>query len=185
MRWEERLLDLFDDLEQQAEGLALVERDALVAEQSRSEYAAVALADRLHASVGTRLLLDVGGPGALDGRLVRAGDGWCLLELDGVEWVVVTAAVRAVRGLVDAGRSPEVRPLTARLGLGSALRGLAGDRAEVLLHRVDGSTARGRLGRVGRDFVEVLVGDEGGDGAAGRGHLEVLPFATLAALRAR
>ena len=71
MRWEERLLDLFDDLEQQAEGLALAERDALVAEQSRSEYAAVALADRLHASVGTRLLLDVGGFGALDGRLVR------------------------------------------------------------------------------------------------------------------
>ena len=36
MRWEERLLDLFDDLEQQADGLALAERDALVAEQSRA-----------------------------------------------------------------------------------------------------------------------------------------------------
>ena len=59
MRWEERLLDLFDDLEQQADGIALAERDALVAEQSRAEYAAVTLADRLHASVGTRLLLDV------------------------------------------------------------------------------------------------------------------------------
>ncbi len=185
MRWEERLLDLFDDLEQQAEGLALVERDALVAEQSRSEYAAVALADRLHASVGSRLLLDLGGCGALDGRLVRAGDGWCLLDAEGAEWVVVTAAVRAVRGLVDAGRAPEARPLTAGLGLGSALRGLAGDRAEVLLHRVDGSTVRGLLGRVGRDFVEVLVESERGDGAGGRGHLEVLPFASLAALRAR
>ena len=140
MRWEERLLDLFDDLEQQAEGLALAERDALVAEQSRSEYAAVALADRLHASVGTRLLLDVAGLGALDGRLVRAGDGWCLLDADREEWVVVTAAVRAVRGLADGGRAPDARPLTARLGLGSALRGLAGDRTEVLLHRVDGST---------------------------------------------
>jgi hypothetical protein len=129
------------------------------------------------------LLLDVGGPGPLDGRLVRAGDGWCLLDVEGVEWVVVTAAVRAVRGLVDAGRAPEVRPLTARLGLGSALRGLAGGRAEVLVHRVDGSTARGLLGRVGRDFVELLVNDETGDGPAGRGHLAVLPFATLAALR--
>ena len=181
MRWEERLLDLFDDLEQQAEGLALAERDALVAEQSRAEYAAVALADRLHASVGTRLLLDVAGLGALDGRLVRAGDGWCLLDADREEWVVVTAAVRAVRGLADGGRAPDARPLAARLGLGSALRGLAGDRTEVLLHRVDGSTVRGPLGRVGLDFVEVLVTVD----PATRGHLEVLPFATLAALRSR
>jgi hypothetical protein len=184
MRWEERLLDLFDDLEQQAEGIALAERDALVAEQSRSEYAAVSLADRLHASVGTPLVLDVGGLGVLDGRLVRAGDGWCLLDVEGVDWVVVTGAVRAVRGLLDAGRAPEARPLIARLGLGSALRGLAEDRAEVALHRRDGSAARGRLGRVGRDFVEVLVGGDSGE-AAGRGHLEVLPFGTLAALRSR
>jgi hypothetical protein len=116
--------------------------------------------------------------------LVRAGDGWCLLDVAGVDWVVVTAAVRAVRGLLDAGRAPEVRPLTARLGLGSALRGLAEDRAEVALHRQDGSATRGRLGRVGRDFVEVLVGGDSG-GEAGRGHLEVLPFGTLAALRSR
>jgi hypothetical protein len=184
MRWEERLLDLFDDLEQQAEGIALAERDALVAEQSRAEYAAVALADRLHASVGARLVLDVGGLGRLDGQLVRAGDGWCLLDVEGVDWVVVTAAVRAVRGLHDAGRAPGTRPLTARLGLGSALRGLAEDRGDVALHRRDGSACRGRLGRVGRDFVEVLAGADSSD-VAGRAQLEVLPFGTLAALRSR
>ena len=34
------MFDLFDDLEQQAEGLALTERDAAVAELGRAEYAA-------------------------------------------------------------------------------------------------------------------------------------------------
>ena len=65
MRWEYQLGDLFDDLEQQAEGLALTERDALVAEQSRAEYAQVDLTARLHASRGTRLVLQVSGVGRL------------------------------------------------------------------------------------------------------------------------
>lgn len=181
MRWEERLLDLFDDLEQQAEGLALTERDALVAEQSRAEYAAVGLADRLHASAGSRLLVDVLGVGVLDATLVRAGEGWCLLDVAGQEWVVVVSALRSVRGLVDGGVGPGARPLTAGLGLGSALRGVAEGRAEVLLHSVDGPAVRGTLGRVGRDFVEVLVTSEAGDGF--RRHVEVVPFATVAALR--
>ena len=59
MSWEQRLLAVFDDLEQQAEGLALAERDAAVEELSRAGYAEVELAARLHAATGNELVLVV------------------------------------------------------------------------------------------------------------------------------
>lgn len=177
MRWEERLLDLFDDLEQQAEGIALVERDLLVAEQSRAEYAVVDLASRLHASLGVRLLVDVAGVGVLDASLVRAGDGWCLLDADGQDWIVVLRAVGSLRGLRGGGVAADARAATARLGLGSALRGVAETRAEVALHRADGAVSRGLLGRVGADFVELWTPPDGD------GSVEVVPFGALAAVR--
>jgi hypothetical protein len=177
MRWEERLLDLFDDLEQQAEGIALTERDLLVAEQSRAEYASVDLAARLHASVGARVLLELTGVGVLDGTLVRAGDGWCLLDASGQDWIVVLRAVGAVRGLRTGGVAADARAVSARLGLGSALRGVAESRTEVVLHRLDGATSRGMLGRVGADFVELWTAPET------RGPVEVVPFGAVAAVR--
>jgi hypothetical protein len=180
MRWEERLLDLFDDLEQQAEGLALAERDALVAEQSRAEYVGVDLAARLHASTGGSVRVDVTGLGTLDGRVLRTGDGWCLLEVAGREWIVVLAAVTALRGLRDGGVVAGARPLTARLGLGSALRGVAEGGSEVVLHRRDGTVLRGGLGRVGADFVELWPGADPGETA---GAVVVLPFVAVAGLR--
>src|SRR4051795_5031890 len=111
MRWEERLLDLFDDLEQQAEGLALAGRDAEVAEQARAEYARVDLDARLHASLGAGLRLWVPGLGPLDARLLQVGDGWCLLVDERTEWLVRTAAVASVRGLSPHGRGLEARPV--------------------------------------------------------------------------
>jgi hypothetical protein len=174
MRWEERLLDLFDDLEQQAAGLALSERDALVTEQSRAEYAGVDLVGRLHASVGSRLHVDVTGLGTLDGSLTRVGQGWCLLDVSGQGWLVALPAVVSVRGLAGGGVAPEARPVAARLGLGSALRGLAEGRGEVVLHRLDGQTLRGLLARVGLDFVEVGT----------RERVDVVPFGAVAAVRA-
>jgi hypothetical protein len=182
MRWEERILDLFDDLELQAEGLALAERDALVAEQSRAEYAEVDLAARLHASTGSRLVVEVSGVGRLEARLARVGDGWCLLDAEGQEWLVAWPAVGSVRGLAEGGVAAAARPATARLGLGSALRGVAEGRAETLLHRVDASVVRCVLGRVGRDFVEVR---RSGEGAVRlEGTVEVVPFGAVAAVTA-
>lgn len=173
MLWEERLLDLFDDLEQQADGLALAERDALVVEQSRAEYAEVDLASRLAASVGGRVRLDVQGVGGLDGLLRRTGDGWLVLEAGGRAWVVVLAAVRRVRGLSDGAVDAAARPLSTRLGLASALRGLAEGRSETVVHGPDGQVTRALLGRVGRDFVEVRTAE---------GVVDIVPFTAIAAL---
>jgi hypothetical protein len=177
MRWDAQLGRLFEDLEQQAEGLAIAERDVEVAEQSRAEYARVDLAGRWQASVGHRLLLDVCGVGALDGTLVRVGAGWCLVHVGTAEWVVRGKAVGAVRGLSDRAVVEQARPVTAWLSLASALRAVAESREEVVAHRLDGALARGSLVRVGGDFVDLRVAEDR------PGPLETVPFAALAAVR--
>jgi len=175
MRWRDRLdgLDgVLDDLEQQAEGLALAARDAEVAEQSRAEYATVDLSSRLHGSLGRPLVLAVRGVGRLEGVLAGAGAGWLLMDTGVQECLVAMAALVSVRGSADRAVPDAVRPLTARLGLGSALRRLAEEQGEVLLHRVDGTVARGVLGRVGADFFELWEREA-----------ELVPFAAVAAVR--
>ena len=174
-RLERSLVPLFEDLEQQAEGLAMDARDAEVAELRPAEYAQVALEARLFASLGTRLQVAVAGAGTLEGRLHRVGDGWCLLDTGGQEWLVRLPAVLSLRGLAERAAAPGARPVTGRLGLGSALRGLALARLEVALHRTDGSVLRGLPGRVGADFVEVRVGESP--------VVDLVPFAALGAVR--
>ena len=56
--------------------------------------------------------------------------------------------------------------MAARLGLGSALRALARDRARVTVHLVDGSAVAGTIDRVGADFLEVR--DRSGEAAGAR-----------------
>ena len=176
MTWEERLLEVFDDLEQQAEGLALQARDAEAGDRARDLYSEVDLASRLHASVGSTVELVLPGA-AVRGRLVRVARGWCLLGPDGAsghELVVNLAGVVSVRGLAARTVPEAARPVTARLGIASALRHLAEEPEPVVLTRVDGEVRRGRLGRVGADFVE-LVGESGA--------AEVVPTAALCLVR--
>ncbi len=171
---DDRLLAVFDDLEQQAEGLALSARDVEVAELGRAEYAAVDLVARLAGSTGTDVRLEVRGIGRVAGRLARVGADWLLVEDEVHEWLVRVAAVAEVRGLGDLAVAPENRPVAARLGFGSALRGIAEERTAVLLHRVDGGIVRGVLRRVGADFAEVLEEDQG---------VTLLAWRTIAGLR--
>ena len=183
MRWEERLLGFFEDLEQQAEGLALAERDAEVAERVRAEYAQVGLAARLHASVGREVTLGVSGCGRVTGTLSRVGRDWCLVAAGPREWVVRLAAVGHLRGLADRGLPESAQPLGGRLGIGSALRGLAESRTTVTVHAVDGTAYRGLLRRVGADFVEVLPGPE--EPGSSPDEVIVLPFTAIGAAASR
>ena len=91
------------------------------------------------------------------------------------------SAISSVRGLVGRGVASSARPLTARLGLASALRGVAEERNEVVLHRTDGALARGPLGRVGADFVEVLAASDAG--VVTPAYVELVPFWAVAAVR--
>ncbi|MFP5253196.1 MAG: hypothetical protein ACLGH4_05320 [Actinomycetes bacterium] len=174
--WEERLLGVFDDLEQQAEGLALAERDARVADLARAGYAEVDLLSRLRGSLGVLLHLRLAGAVGLSGTVLRVGTDWLLLDDGRHEWLVPTQALEEVRGLPDRAVADSARPITARLGLGSVLRSLASDALPVLVHRRDGQVVRGLVRRVGADFVE-LQGDE----VAG---LAVVPWPAIAAVRA-
>ena len=72
MTWEQELFAVLDDLEQQADALYATERDAELADRSRSEYQQVTLAGRLLASAGREVVVDVRGVGTLSGVLERA-----------------------------------------------------------------------------------------------------------------
>lgn len=172
--WEERLLGVFDDLEQQAEGLALAERDARVGELVRAEYAELDLLSRLHGAIGAELAVLLSGVGRLRGTVVRVGRDWLLLDDGRHEWLVRVAALQEVRGLPDRVLEEAGRPVTARLGLGSVLRSLAQDTVPVQLHRTGGDVLVGRLRRVGADFVELETDGE---------HLTVVPWRALVAVR--
>ena len=179
MSWEQRLLGLFEDLEQQAEGLARAGRDAEVEELGRAEYSEVELYSRLHASTGHSVQLTLRGAGLLRGRLARVGSGWCLLSPEGVmahEWVVCLPSLVSARGLSGRAVPVSARGLVTRLGLGSCLRGLADSGEQLVVHTVEGERRRCRVLRVGADFLEVAIED---------GALEVLSFSALAAVRRR
>ncbi len=165
------LIALFDDLEQQAEGLELERRDAEVADRLRDEYAEVDLAARLHASVGAEVELTVVGQGAsgsepggeeVRGTLVRVGAGWLLVAAGGRELLVREAALVVARGLSERALPVGARPVLSRLTLTSCLRRLAEEGERQVLRLVDGSLRSGDLGRVGADFVELW--DERGAG---------------------
>lgn len=155
--WAEQLFALFEDLEGQASALYEADREAELADRSRTEYAKVGLATRLVASMGSRVAVDVLGVGRVEGLLDRHGDGWFLLRGDRQDWIVRTAAVTTVVG-ASSRSVPEVAwsPLQ-RLGLGSALRRLAEEGERCVVHLVDGAAHDGVVRRAGSDFLELAA----------------------------
>lgn len=155
--WERALGALFDDLEGQAEAAFAEERAWEVLDRADTEFATVDLVGRLMAIREGEVALQVSGPGRVMGRLSRVTETWCLVEGSGQEWLVPLAAVGLVEGLTARSVAREARPITARLGLGSALRRVAATRIECRIWLRDGSTRDGQLGRVGADFVELAA----------------------------
>jgi hypothetical protein len=174
--WDEQLFAFLDDLEAQAEALFDADRAGELADRSRSEYAAVSLASRLMASVGSEVVLEVAGAGRVVGVLQRVGADWCLAHGAAQDWVVRLAAVVGIEG-ASARSVPEVAwsPI-ARLGLGSALRRLADTGQRCVVHGIDGASREVVITRVGRDFVEATQGE-------GRTVLLALP--AIAAVQSR
>jgi small nuclear ribonucleoprotein (snRNP)-like protein len=176
---------VLEDLEQQAAGLVLAERDAELLDRARGEYAGVELAGRVHASLGSRVTLELLGGRGLEGRLAAAGSGWCSVSPapasasipETAATVVRLAAVVTAAGLSARAVPEQARPVTTRLGLGSALHRLAGQRRDVVVDLVTGRSVHGRLGRIGADFVELET--------AGASGIMLVAFAGVAAVRGR
>jgi hypothetical protein len=179
MSWEESMFAVFDDLEQQAQGLHLVERDAEVADLSLAEYTRVSLASRLHASLGEELRVRLLGGRVVAGRLARLGEGWLLLVDQASEWVVRHAGVASIHGMSPRAHSEDTWSVVDRLTLRAVLRRLAIADAACLVHFLDDQQVEGRVGRVGHDFFELNVGE-----AADRA-VQVVPNEAVAALQGR
>jgi hypothetical protein len=181
MTWDESVFAVLEDLEQQAAGLRLAERDAEVAEMSVAEYSRIGLAERVHASLGRELTVRLRGGHAVSGRLARCGPDWLLL-VDGpaqrpVQWIVHRQGLSTVSGLAGRADSEETWPVADRLTLRSLLRRLSSEVASCVVHLVDRSELRCRLGRVGHDFVEVHAEDGGRRGP------QAVPLDAVAAVR--
>lgn len=166
-RWE----GLFDDLEAQLR--TQEERDAAAerAEYTRAVWGEVRLSDRLVASTGQVLRIQVHGHGSVEGLVGTVGNGWLVLtapDLHSPErtttaparprwvrhWLIPEAAVLAVRGL--SGRSdPHPGLSQRRLDIRSALRAISRDRSAVRVSMVDGGRVTGTIDRVGRDHLEL------------------------------
>lgn len=154
---------VFDDLEQQAQGLHLLERDAEVAELTTAEYAEVPLAGRLHASVGRDLRVHLRGGELVSGRLARVGGDWFLLVDSAAEWIVCRSGVTLVAGLSDRTVREAAWSAVDRLSVRAVLRRLAEGSGRCTVHLVDGRRTDGRVGRVGADFFELHAGEGWGE----------------------
>ena len=182
MRWD----GLFADLEAQAEVLAQAERAAEVEERTRGELAGLGVRDRLRGAVGEAVRVRVAGGALLAGTVRRVGPDWLLLdEGDGRESLLVLAAMLGVRGLVRYSAVPgSDGAVGSRLGLRTALRGIARDRSAVRLLLTDGTTVHATVDRVGGDFVEVATHGAGEPRRRGEVRdVELIPLRALAAVR--
>jgi len=157
---ENALQALVDDLEAQAEASFALEREAELDDRSRTEYGQVALAERLMASQGADVRLDVWGVGPLRGTVAEVARDWVSLR-GAREWVVRLAAVDAASGVSAKAVPDAVWPTTTRLRLASVLRRLAADRELCAFHLLDGRRYDGTPVRVGADFVEVTTMNAG------------------------
>jgi hypothetical protein len=179
MGWEESMFAVFDDLEQQAAGLHLAERDAEVADLTVAEYSRVSLGARLHASVGLDVRVRLAGGRLVSGRLARVGEDWMLLADRGADWIVRYDGITALSGLSPRADSEETWSVMDRLTLRAVLRRLSGGNDSCQVYFLDDHRIEGRVGRVGQDFFEVAVGT-GPDR-----HVQVVPVASVTALQGR
>jgi len=179
MGWEKTMFALFDDLEQQAEGLHLAGRDADVAELTMSEYSRVSLGARLHASLGLELRARLVGGHVVVGRLARLGEYWLLLVAGSAEWIVRYEGIASLAGLSARAHSEQTWSVMDRLSLRAVLRRLSGENEPCLVHLVDAQQIGGRIGRVGRDFFELRAGE------GAQTQVQVVPVAPVVAIQGR
>lgn len=157
----QHLSALLADLEMQADGLYLEERDREVEARADAGFAEITLAGRLHASLGRRVRAVLAEDSELVGVLRRCGAGWFLLESGAAAWLVPVPAVVLLDGLADRSVPLAALPVAARLSVRSALRTLAAEGPRCVLRLRGGRQVDGSVRRVGADFV--VLGVAGGD----------------------
>jgi len=151
----------------------------VVADLTKAEYSRISLASRVHASVGQDLRVRLLGGRVVGGRLARLGEDWFLLVEGSSEWVVRHGGVATIGGLSGRADSEDTWSPVDRLTMRAVLRRLAMANEPCLVHFCDDQQVEGLVGRVGRDFFELVVGEGAGRVA------QVVPNAAVAALQGR
>ena len=176
MRWDA----LFEDLESQLQSASVIRQESEIRDRTRSEQSRLTLVQRLQGQRGARVGIVTAGGRQLSGMLTTVGAQWIAFESDGRSSIVPLASVQLLRGL-GRGVGQPLAGVQARLGLGSALRGLSQDRAHVVVWLIaPASRLFGVIDRVGADFLEVGVVASGEERRA-QSTREVLtvPFASI------
>lgn len=182
MRWDA----LFEDLEAQLAARQRLDFEAEVAERALVDAAGVELADRLRGSLGLTIRVHLSTGSTLEGTLSHAGSEALVLDEPKHQVLIpYTAAVQYV-GLSRLAVTEPSR-VRQRLGLASALRGLARNRSHVTILVSRGRAEAGLHGvidTVGRDFLDLAVTLEGGDlRPANVRQVVAIPFGALAGIR--
>ena len=183
MRWDA----LFDDLETQMAAGYRLDLDAEITERTRAEEAAVELADRLRGSLGRLIVVQLASGSTIEGTLSHVGSQAFVLDEPQHQMLVPYASAVRYLGLSRLALA-ETSKVRQRLGLASALRGLARDRAGLTVLLAGGlsgeTTLFGVIDRVGRDYLDFAVTGDGEERrAANVRQLATIPFAALAGIR--
>lgn len=150
---------LFADLESQLDAEHDAALVAEVAERTRIEVGQVALADRLRAAIGRRIVITtvVGSPYRAEVETI--GPDWLVVIDDRHdERLVALSSLAAIGQLPVAVAAPydaARRQIASRLDLRHALRGIARDRAPVRVITTGAVMLSGTIDRVGADFIDL------------------------------
>ncbi|MBT2586082.1 hypothetical protein [Arthrobacter sp. ISL-95] len=182
MRWD----SLFSDLEGQFSDARTLEAEFEISERARVEVAGIELGDRLRGALGAEIKIVLVDGRVIRGRLSHVGGEWLVLTEGARQWLLPYSSVLSCQGLGRVALKPESR-IQRSLGIASALRALAKDRSEVVVHlkvaAADGYKLQGVMDRVGRDFFDLAVVLHGEVRRAGNvAAVMTIPFSSLAAL---
>lgn len=183
MRWDA----LFEDMEAQLASERLLGLESEISERARVELAGIDVSDRLRGAIGQKIDVKLRSGTQVSGTLSHVGSESLVLD-DGLhQWLVPATAALTYQGL---GRQAKSGQSTAslRLGLASALRMLARDRAGLAVHLLESAreeaTMRGVIDRVGKDHFDLAVTLPGEVRRSGNVvSVATIPFQSLAAVR--
>lgn len=183
MRWDA----LFGDMEAQLASERLLGLESEISERARVELAGIDVSDRLRGAIGQKIDVKLRSGTQVSGTLSHVGCESLVLDEGLHQWLVPVAAASMYQGLGRQARSGQ-STASLRLGLASALRMLARDRAELAVHLLESArgeaTMRGVIDRVGKDHFDLAVTLPGEVRRSGKVvSVATIPFQSLAALR--
>jgi hypothetical protein len=139
-----------------AAAAARSESDVVVSQLAQAEWAQIALADRLCGSMGRQLTVVALDGSRHEGKLVEVGDDWLLLASGDTDTMLVLSAVTTVSGVGDPAVSSDGMRVSFP-SVNSLWREWCRARRHTRIALADGSVLAGRVVRVGRDTLDVVL----------------------------